>query len=416
MIAKMRNGRVNCSNGLVGQTGFVGHIGLIELISRDGHICITGLVSFIKLIGLGVLNSLSTLADCWIINLVGHICLVSHIHLVGNNGLVGVINHNGLTDLVCPNSLVRLIGHIDQNSLFGLVGLDSIIQNNSFGGLSLVGFSYFVDLISLSGICGISGFVSLSFVGYIGLVYLVGFIGLVGHNGLVGRIVNQNGLVDRNDLVNHNGLVGCNDLINHIGLDPIGHNGLINGFIGLGVSFIGLGFVGFIALGLVGIARLIGHTSLVGLSGFSGISGLVGRISLVSPIGLVGLGSIVGIGGFSGLSLDSLFIIAIIRLISSSTLVDCWIIIGFIGGFVGLGRFISDISLIGFVSLIGSLASSAHWLIGFGGFAIRSVAAIIAATANLSVVVRKQATRGVAAFFVALCNCDHLAMAGTTTT
>jgi hypothetical protein len=96
--------------------------------------------------------------------------------------------------------------------------------------------------------------------------------------------------------------------------------------------------------------------------------------------------------------------------------VDCRIIISFIGGFVSLGRFISDIILIGIVSLIGSSASSAHWLIGFGGFTIRSVAAIIAATANLSAVVRKQATRGVAAFFAALHPCNHLAVAGATAT
>jgi hypothetical protein len=70
-------------------------------------------------------------------------------------------------------------------------------------------------------------------------------------------------------------------------------------------------------------------------------------------------------------------------------LADCRIIIGFIGSFVGLGKVISDISLISFVSLIGLSASSARWLIGFGSFAIRSVAAIITATANLSAVVHK---------------------------
>ncbi len=45
-------------------------------------------------------------------------------------------------------------------------------------------------------------------------------------------------------LVGHNGLVGC-----------IVQNGL-NGFIDLGVSFIGLGLVGFIGLGLVSIVGL----------------------------------------------------------------------------------------------------------------------------------------------------------------
>jgi hypothetical protein len=121
-----------------------------------------------------------------------------------------------------------------------------------------------------------------------------------------------------------------------------------------------------------------------------------------SSLGVVGLGGIGGIGNFSGLSLISLFIVAIISLAGSSPLVDCWIIVGFISGFVGLGGLISDISLTGLVGLIGSLASSACWLIGFGGFMIRRVAAIIAAMANLSAVVRKQATRRVVAFFVAL--------------
>ena len=133
-----------------------------------------------------------------------------------------------------------------------------------------------------------------------------------------------------------------------IGLDLFGHKG----------------FFCFIGLGLVGIAGLlIGHISLIGLSGFSGISGLVGQISLISLIRLVGLGGIGGIGGiggFRGLSLVNLFIVAIISLVGSSTLVDFRIIIGFISGFVGLGRFISDISLIGYVSLIGSSASSAR--------------------------------------------------------
>ncbi len=47
---------------------------------------------------------------------------------------------------------------------------------------------------------------------------------------------------------------------------------------------------------------------------------------------------------------------------------------------------------------------------------IRSVAAIITATANLSAVVRKQATRRVAAFFAALHDCDHLTAAAATAT
>jgi hypothetical protein len=182
----------------------------------------------------------------------------------------------------------------------------------------------------------------------IGLI--VRIIGLVGHNGLVGRIVqnglvgnnlvNQNGLVDHNDLVDHNGFVGRNDNVDHIGHDLFSHNGL-NGFINLGVSFIGLGFVGFIGLCLVSIAGLISHISLVGLGGFSGISSLVGRISLVSLIGLIGL-----------------------------------------VGLISLGK-------LGITSLVGSSASSARRLISLVGFTICSLATI-AASAILSVAVASQ--------------------------
>jgi hypothetical protein len=51
-------------------------------------------------------------------------------------------------------------------------------------------------------------------------------------------------------------LVSRNDLADRIGLDLIGHNGPI-GNIGLGGSFIGPGFVGFITL--VGVIGIIGH-------------------------------------------------------------------------------------------------------------------------------------------------------------
>jgi hypothetical protein len=54
--AKMRNGGVNCSNGLVSQTGLVGHIGLIKLVSLVSHICISGLASFI---GFGLISLVS---------------------------------------------------------------------------------------------------------------------------------------------------------------------------------------------------------------------------------------------------------------------------------------------------------------------------------------------------------------------
>ncbi len=94
-------------------------VGPIKLIVKYHIGLIVRIIGLVGHIGLCVLNGSSTLAGCWIIDLIGHICLVSHIRLVGDNGLVGIIDHNGLTDLVSPNSLV--------------------------------GFSYFVNLISLSG-------------------------------------------------------------------------------------------------------------------------------------------------------------------------------------------------------------------------------------------------------------------------
>jgi hypothetical protein len=93
--------------------------------------------------------------------------------------------------------------------------------------------------------------------------------------------------------------------------------------IGLGVSFI-CGFVGFVGLGLVSLARLIDDISLIGPSGISGLVGfigpglngivnhkgltgqisLVGQISLTRFIGNISLAGLIGnnafIGGFVG--------------------------------------------------------------------------------------------------------------------
>jgi hypothetical protein len=98
-------------------------------------------------------------------------------------------------------------------------------------------------------------------------------------------------------------LVGCIDLVNHIGL--FGHIGLV-GRIGHNspISFIGLGFVGFIGLSLVSFVGIISHISLVGRGGFSYINnfiglGLVGFIglnlgSLINSISLMGLDGLIG--------------------------------------------------------------------------------------------------------------------------
>jgi hypothetical protein len=170
-----------------------------------------------------------------------------------------------------------------------------------------------IDIVGNNGIIGLADCDRISLVGLLTLAdcWIVGSLGDIGLivriNGLVGRIV-QNGL---------------------------------NGFINLGVSFISLGLVGFIGLGLVSIAGLIGHISLVGLGGLSGISGLVGRINGVS---------------FISLSLDSL------------------------GGLIG------HISLVGrcIIGLIESAASSNHWPISLIGVIGLCLIASSASAASLA--------------------------------
>ena len=181
-------------------------------------------------------------------------------------------------------------------------------------------------------------------------------------------------------------------LVGFTGLGLVSFVGLIVSIIGLGlVGFIG--FVSFISLGNLSFKSFVGSPTHwlilinIGSSTLADcwIDGL--RVSFIGLLGLISIGGfsstslvgINGIGGFSGLSFVSLFIVGIISLVGSSTLVDCQIIVGFNRGFVSLGGLIR---IIGFISLIGSSASFARWLISFGGFAICSVAAIIAAMEN----------------------------------
>jgi hypothetical protein len=240
-IAKIRNGRVNCSNGLVGQTGLlVDHIGLIKLISHDGHICITFLVSFINLIclgfvrrnepiGLSILNGLSTLADCWIIDLVGQISLVN---------LSGI---SGISDCICHNGLIGLV------SLIGLVG---------FGNFGIISSSASLDSAVLS---------AYRLIGLVGLLALPQPISLVGSS------------------------TSANCWIIGLVFGSIGRFGILIGFAAL--SFI---------IGLVGL--LISLVGIVGLVGLIGLNSLGGLVSIVGIVGLVGLA---GIGGFSNLSFVS---------------------------------------------------------------------------------------------------------------
>ncbi len=145
--AKMRNGGVNCSNGLVGQTGLVGDIGLIKLISLVGHICISGLVGFI---GFGLISLVSGFG---LIGLSGISCLAGQISLIGFIGLIGVISFSLIALLASAVLLahrpcnfaaatcqVGPVGCTSSNSFNGVSGLISQVGLNSLICLGLVGF------------------------------------------------------------------------------------------------------------------------------------------------------------------------------------------------------------------------------------------------------------------------------------
>jgi len=169
-----------------------------------------------------------------------------------------------------------------------------------------------IGIVSNNGIVGRIDHIGLNLFGHNGLLgYDISLIGL-GFVGFVGI-----GLVSLASLVGNNGLAGRNDLVDRIGLNLFSHNGL-NSFIGLGVSFIGPGFVGFIGLCLVSIAGFIIHISQVGVGGFSGISGLVGQISLVNLSGISGISGISGCIDHNGLI--GLIGISLVSLVSSATL------------------------------------------------------------------------------------------------
>jgi hypothetical protein len=108
------------------------------------------------------------------------------------------------------------------------------------------------------------------------------------------------------------GIVSDNGIVGHIN-----HNGL-NGVIGLGVSFIGLGFVGFVGLGPFSIAGLICHISLIGLVG-SGITSLLGS-SASSARWLIGL------VGFTIHSLATIAAAAILSVVVASQVAEATIL------------------------------------------------------------------------------------------
>jgi hypothetical protein len=97
--------------------------------------------------------------------------------------------------------------------------------------------------------------------------------GLIKHNGLIGRIIGCNGLIN---LVGFglNGLDGFNSIISLVGSSASYARQLI-GFIGIGIKC------------LISLVRLNGHISLVDL----------GRTSLTSIVGLIGLIGRIGLNG-----------------------------------------------------------------------------------------------------------------------
>jgi hypothetical protein len=238
---------------LIGYTGLIGLIKLVELISFVGHNGIFGLIG---------LNGLA-----------GQISLIG---LIGINGRIGL---NGNNDIVGLVSIIGKNGLINHNDLVGFIslGVSSISLNGHNGDISLIGLgfiSYACRLVSFIGLGGHNGDISLIGLGFVLSVrWLISFIGL--------------SLLSFMDL----GLAG---LINDISLiSPSCHNGL--------VGFMGLSLVGLIGLGrisLIGQISLVGQISLIiGHNCLNGIIGL-GLVSLVNLVGLSGINDLV--------SLDSL--------------------------------------------------------------------------------------------------------------
>ncbi len=99
-------------------------------------------------------------------------------------------------------------------------------------------------------------------------------------------------LINCNNIGDHIGIVCRNDLTDHIGINFIGHDGFI-GNINLRVSFIDLGFVGFVSLGLSSLGGLIDYISLVSRCIISLIkSATLSNHWLIGLIGIIGFGLI----------------------------------------------------------------------------------------------------------------------------
>jgi hypothetical protein len=178
--------------------------------------------------------------------------------------------------------------------------ISGLIKHNGLIG-RIIGCNGLINLVGLNSLDGIIGLVGF------GLNGLDGFDSII---SLVGRIVDCNGLIGLISLVDF-GVISFVGLICIISLVGLSLNGLIGriGFIGLGISNLGMislvgssasfarQLIGFIGLGikcLISLVRLNGHISLVDL-GRTSLTSIVGLIGLIGRIGLNGHNDVVGL-------------------------------------------------------------------------------------------------------------------------
>jgi hypothetical protein len=342
--AKMRNGKVNCTNDLVGQTGLVGHIGLIELISLIGHVCISGLVGFISF------GLISLVSGFGLVGLSGISGLAGRISLIGFIGLTGIISFS----LIASSAAAVLLAHQPRNFAAAThhVGTVGCTSPNSFN--------------------GISGVISFGLIASSASAFLLAHRP---HNFAAATC--QVGPVGCTSSNSFNGISG---LISQVGLNSLISLGLI-GFIGFGlISLVGLSGFGPVDLsGINGLIVQISLISLVGLSGFglvglSGINSLIVRISLVGLVGLSGFGliSLIGISGFGLVGLVGLSGINGISLIGLGGHDDNMSLIGL--GFVLSARWLIDFISLGIEGLISKNGFIGLGLVDLIGLGLGSIA------------------------------------------
>ena len=278
--------------------------------------------------------------------------------------LASAISTQGALNASDPTNTLAATASLILLFLIGLVGIGLFGPTNIARHTVPNSFDDHIGLVDLMKPIGLVGRICpaslICFVGLIGLTNPAVFIYLIGLNSLVDSvgIIDLDGIIG---LINCNfGLIGRNDLADHIGLNLFGHNGL-NGFIGLGVSFIGLGFVGFIGLGLVSISGFVGQISLVGLKGLISL----GETSITSLVGSSAF------DGFIGHILDLVVLLELIKLTVLVKLVSLFSLFNCIGlnSHIGRNGFVGRIGLVGriklikitsFVSLVGLIRQICH--------------------------------------------------------